>query len=246
MGQVPPLHYGIIGDGRMARHMARYLGLLGCPVTAWSRKFEKQTGVSVHEQFSQCNVILTLISDDAIVPFLSSMTEKHPSLSEKKWLHFSGALVTPLCSGFHPLMTFGKELYDLTTYSNIPFICEANGPKFSDIFPHLPNPSFQIPPELKTLYHSLCVISGNFTVILWQKLFQDFAKKIGIPIEAAFPYLRQIARNIEAHPEAALTGPLQRGDTKTITANLSALEGDPFQEIYTAFLHLVQNERKSP
>lgn len=246
MGQVPPLHYGIIGDGRMARHMAHYLELLGNPATLWSRKFEKETGVPVHQQLSQCDVILLLISDGAIVPFLSSVIENSPSLAEKKWLHFSGALVTPLCSGFHPLMTFGKELYDLKSYSEIHFICEANGPKFSEIFPHLTNPSFQILSELKPLYHSLCVISGNFTVILWQKLFEDFAKKIGIPIEAAFPYLKQIARNIETHPEAALTGPLQRGDLKTIAANLKALDGDPFQKIYTAFVHLVQNERKNP
>lgn len=240
MGQVPQIRYGIIGDGRMARHMAHYLELIGTPAVLWSRNFFKANSLSLEQQLADCSIILILTSDQAITPLI----QEHPFLREKRILHFSGALVTPLCPGFHPLMTFGAELYDLKTYSEIPFICEANGPEFKEIFPQLPNPFFKIQPELKPLYHSLCVMSGNFTVLLWQKLFRDFPKKMGIPPEAGIPYLRKITQNIETHPHSALTGPLQRGDTQTIAANLNALEGDPFQKIYEAFVDAVKKSKE--
>lgn len=240
MGQVPQTRYGIIGDGRMARHMAHYLELVGTPAVLWSRNFYQASGRPPEQQLAQCSIILLLISDRAITSFI----EEHPFLREKKIIHFSGALVTPLCPGFHPLMTLGEELYDLKTYSEIPFICEANGPGFTELFPQLPNSFFKIQPELKPLYHSLCVMSGNFTVLLWQKLFRDFPEKMGIPPEAGIPYLRRITRNLESHPHAALTGPLQRGDTQTIDANLDALKGDPFQTIYAAFVDAVKKSKE--
>lgn len=242
MGQVPRFNYGIIGDGRMARHMAHYLASVGTPALNWSRRLEKQTGISAESQLAPCDVILLLVSDSAIEPLIHS----HPFLQQRKLLHFSGALVTPLCPGSHPLMTFGSELYDLKTYTEIPFICEANGPEFTEIFPHLPNPSYQLASELKPLYHSLCVMSGNFSVLLWQKLFKDFQTRIGLPSEVAFPYLRRIALNIQSHPHGALTGPIQRGDTQTIAANLTALDGDPYQAIYLAFIEAFEKSNKPP
>ena len=45
----------------------------------------------------------------------------------------------------HPLMTFGLDLYDLTTYRSIPFILDSGGTPFHELLPGLPNPSFTIP-----------------------------------------------------------------------------------------------------
>ena len=41
----------------------------------------------------------------------------------------------------------------------------------------------------------------------------------------------------------ALTGPLARGDAATIAANLTALEGDPFHEVYSAFARAYARRR---
>jgi predicted short-subunit dehydrogenase-like oxidoreductase (DUF2520 family) len=39
-----------------------------------------------------------------------------------------------------------------------------------------------------------------------------------------------------------LTGPLARGDRKTISANLAALAGDPWRDVYRAIVEAVRPE----
>lgn len=132
-------------------------------------------------------------------------------------------------------MTFGPELYDLDTYRRIAFVLDAGGSPLHELFPGLPNPSFTIPAGERAYYHALCVMAGNFSVLLWRKLFDELQQRFGIPATAAYPYLAQMAANLQRDPAGALTGPLVRRDLETIHANLKALEGDPFHAIYSAF-----------
>jgi 2-dehydropantoate 2-reductase len=107
---------------------------------------------------------------------------------------------------------------------------------FEKLMPGLPNKSFVVEPELKTLYHTLCVLSGNFTVALWQKAFSDFQSRLGVSSEMLIPYLKQVVSNLETNPEAALTGPVARKDVSTIAKHIQQLEGDNFQEVYKSFV----------
>ncbi len=231
MGQVPAASaspFGIVGDGRVARHFKHYLGFLGLPFRTWSRR----TGGSPVEALAPCETILLLIRDDAIVPFAQGW----PDPARKRFVHFSGSLVTPLAEGAHPLTTFGPDLYDLPTYRSIPFVLEAGKTPFAELLPGLPNPSFTVPAADRPYYHALCVMAGNFSTILWRKLFDELRERWGIPPSAALPYLRQVAANLAADPGRALTGPLVRKDRDVVAANLKALEGDPFHDIYAAFM----------
>jgi len=72
--------------------------------------------------------------------------------------------------------------------------------------------------------------------LLWAKLFREFEHTLGIPADAALPYLDAMARTIGLHKGAALTGPLARGDTATMEANLTALGDDPFAAVYRALV----------
>jgi 2-dehydropantoate 2-reductase len=231
MGQVPQTIYGIIGDGRVATHFKHYFTLLDLPVRTWSRRAAKSDPRQLPEQLQYCDTILVLIQDAAIVPFI----QEHPFLKTRTLVHFSGSLTTPLAFGVHPLMSFGPSLYDLVTYRRIPFVCDF-GFRFQEVFPGLENPVFEIKPELKPLYHSLCVMSGNFTVLLWQKMFAELETTFDIPREAAVPYLSRIASNLIEDSRGALTGPLQRRDSETIERNLEALESDPFHRVYRSFV----------
>ena len=231
MRQVPPSAtppFGIVGDGRVARHFRHYFTLLGLPVSAWSRSGE---GPAPPEALASCKTVLVLIPDGEIVPFIDAW----PALQEKRLVHCSGRLVTATLEGAHPLMTFGPELYELSAYRAIPFVLDAGGTPFSTLLPGLPNPSFTIPAADRPYYHALCVIAGNFSTMLWVKLFDELEGRFGIPASAAHPYLRQMAANLMADGDNALTGPLVRGDTETIAANLRALEGDPYHAVYAAF-----------
>jgi predicted short-subunit dehydrogenase-like oxidoreductase (DUF2520 family) len=222
----PPL--GIVGNGRVALHFHNYFKLLGLPTSVWSRN---KRGPSPPDALASCQTILILIPDGEIVPFVDAW----PALQEKRLVHCSGRLVTAVAEGAHPLMTFGPALYDLTAYREIPFILDSGGTPFSTLLPGLPNPSFAISAADRPYYHAMCVIAGNFSTILWVKLFDELKSRFGLPASVAHPYLKQIATNLITNSDGALTGPLARDDTKTIESNLRALEGDPYHAVYAAF-----------
>ena len=232
MRQVPllgALPIGIVGDGRVARHFHHYLTLLGLSTCVWSRR---ASALDPPDALLACRTVLLLIPDAEIVSFIGAW----PTLREKRLVHCSGSLVTPAAEGAHPLMTFGHDLYDLETYRSIPFILDTGGTPFPELLPGFPNPSFTIRAADRPYYHALCVMAGNFSTLLWLKLFDEFQGRFGIPASAAYPYLARMAANLVTDASHALTGPLSRGDTETIGANLKALDGDPFQPVYRAFV----------
>jgi len=229
--------YGIVGDGRLARHIACYFSLLHIPCRRWSRR----TGQDPARLLSECRVVLVLISDGAIEDFIR---ERFPRAAQTL-VHCSGVLSTPLALGFHPLMSFGPDDMSLEEYAAIPFISEKGTRPFPEVFPELKNPHYEIPKGAAPLYHSLAVMAGNFSVILWRKLFRDFQDRLGLPKEAALPYLRRVLRGIEADPEAAWTGPLRRGDRATMAKHLEGLRGDPFAQVYESFTRAVAEEART-
>ena len=228
--------YGLIGRGRVATHMARYLELETQPLVTWHRGMPSIPEAAL----AAADVILLAIGDEAIPSFF----DRHHDLGERPIVHFSGSLTIDGLICLHPLMTFGRETYDLETYRSIPFIEERGGHGFQEIFPLLKNPSWAIDPELKPLYHALCVLAGNFSTLLWSKAIDDFERRLELPREALLPYLTATIENTARNGREALTGPLARGDAVTVERNLRALEGDPFAGVYRAFVALFEEETK--
>jgi len=221
--------YGLVGRGRVASHMARYLDLEGQPVRRWHRDLQDSPTATLGET----DIVLLAISDDALEGFIAD----NPALWDRTLVHFSGSRVVDGAHGLHPLMTFGPEVYDLETYRSIPFVEERGGPGFGALFPGLQNPSWPIDPDDKPLYHALCVLAGNFTTILWVKAMEDFDSRLGLPREVLRPYLEQSAANTLELDRQALTGSLARSDHGTIARDLEGLNGDEFREVYLAFTH---------
>ncbi len=218
--------YGIVGSGRVALHLGHYLESLGLVVRRWTR-----TAASTPERaLAGCPVILLWIRDDAIEPFL-----RRTEFSGRTLIHASGSLRTPFAHAMHPLYTFGPELYPDDVYPTIPFVCDEEGPSFGQVFPDLANPSWTISSEQRPLYHAACVLGGNFSTLLWNRALAILSE-LGVPSEAAIPYLKRTCANVAEHGPGALTGPLARGDLGTIEANLKALEGDAWGEAYRAIV----------
>lgn len=230
MRQVP--EYALIGNGRLAHHFKAYFDALNIPYQHWYRSQNRPLTDAV----ATCSHVLLLINDDAIEPFYHA----HPCLDEKKVIHCSGSRSISGLYAAHPLMTFGPTLYSSECYQKIPFVVETTDLNFQDLFPQLPNPWYAISPHDKKRYHALCVMAGNFSCLLWQKLFSDFEKKLQIPSSAAMPYLEQVTQNLKHKPDQALTGPLVRNDQNTLKQHLEALQDDPFLEVYQAFIQTYQ------
>jgi hypothetical protein len=238
MGQVPK--FLIVGNGRLARHLVHYFALERLSFVQWARSTSLSTDFST-EQISH---VLLGLSDQAIEPFCEQYQKQ---LQGRTVVHFSGALNTPFAIGAHPLMTFSHDLYEPEIYRKMSFVCEKD---LAELLPGIKNTFYLIKPEDKALYHAWCVMSGNFTTILWEAFAHRLEDRLQISAQALLPYLSQIHSNLQRSlaqkSGSVLTGPLVRGDLQTIKKNIDSLkaEGDAFGKIYEAFVeawpHLCQ------
>lgn len=229
MGQIPK--YLIIGSGRLAQHLSQYFYLSDLKFKNWSRSSHNSYQLEIFLKSS--DIIILAISDDSIEGFI----KQNPVITNKTLIHCSGCLSFKDVIGVHPLMSFSKELYDYNTYQDISFTIDSNLDDFKKIFPTFKNAFYVIPKEHKPYYHALCVMSGNFTTIIWSKLFRELESRFNIPKEASFSYLKVITNNLLSDYKKSLTGPLARRDMKTINLNLTALNKDSFLPIYQAFVN---------
>ncbi|MDO8953719.1 MAG: DUF2520 domain-containing protein [Gammaproteobacteria bacterium] len=231
MRQVP--RYLIIGNGRVARHFRHYFTLLDIPYLAWHRQHSL---TELKPLIAQASHILLLISDLAIDDFATQYLSQSLSLK----IHFSGSLISKYAYGAHPLMSFNSSLYSLEQYEAIPFVIDQNAPDFSELLPGLANANAKISFAQKAKYHALCVLSGNFSCMLWQKFIHSLEADFKLPQSFSYAYMRQLTQNLIEQPDMALSGPLVRNDQATIARNLEALEGDPFQAVYKSFINCYQ------
>lgn len=236
MRQVPK--YLLVGNGRVARHMACYFDFLGISYTQWHRGMSEDM-LAAHAHAA--SHILLLIRDDAIADF----AQFHLSGIDALKVHFSGVLNVNGVYGAHPLMTFGPDLYTREKYETIPFVVEQGAPAFADLLPGLPNAHAVIAAKDKAKYHALCAMAGNFSCLLWQKLMHDFEHEFGLPAQTAQAFLRQQTENLLADYQSALTGPLMRGDNATLSKHMHALKDDPFGEVYQSFINAYRVQEKN-
>lgn len=223
----------VVGAGKLAKHLNHYLHLLELSPLSWDRSQDPHL---LKTKINEATHILLAISDSALQGFYI----KNLAGLDKTVVHFSGALTIEDVIAAHPLMSFGPELYSLETYQQMHFVLTGTQ-TLESALPGLANKFSVLAADKKALYHALCVMGGNFPVILWQKMISEF-QKLGISPEAANIYLETVLRNTLKNPTTALTGPLARKDKNTVIKNIEALEGDRFQKVYFAFVDTLHPE----
>ena len=136
-----PKHYTLLGDGRLARHLAHYFGRRGLACRQWSRRLENSTGQTLEAALEGSDIAILAVSDPAIEQLVK--IEGIGRLPDSPLLvHCSGSLFTERALGFHPLMSFGPRLYGRIV--RIPFIAEKGRKRsilFTDCFPRFQTPS---------------------------------------------------------------------------------------------------------
>ena len=137
---------------------------------------------------------------------------------------------------------FTDSLWSKEKYESMHFVVEDCEHEFKYLMPGFPNQHHFLAPDSKGLYHSLCVMGGNFSVLLWQKVMKELKNSCGVPKEAVLFYMNQVMSNLNRNMDSALTGPLVRNDESTILANQKALEGDAFESVYKAFVNAFKKE----
>ncbi|MCF7790612.1 MAG: DUF2520 domain-containing protein [Victivallales bacterium] len=232
------IQYLLIGNGRLAKHLVKYLDDMNISFIRWFRGCKAYL---CEAAAGKDNIILLAVSDSAIEPFIK---KNRNILRNKTIVHFSGALYTPLAYGCHPLMTFSDKLYEKEFYQRILFTLDEDAPDFNELFPELDNPNIKISSDSKAKYHSLCVMANNFTSLLWRKFFVEMNESFNADSSWLIPFLERTAQNITEDYKGCLTGPLARGDYETVEMNIKSLSGDPWQNVYKSFVEIYHKKEE--
>ncbi|HWQ54525.1 MAG TPA: Rossmann-like and DUF2520 domain-containing protein [Bryobacteraceae bacterium] len=266
---------GIAGSGRVAQAIGRLLREHGEPVTSIAGRNPEHTreaaafigggveAVALEELPRRAAGLLIAVSDDALEEVASVLAVSRPAQGVA--LHTCGSAgpeaLLPLrmvgfaCGTLHPLQTISSPEQGLAALHGAAFAVSGDTPAL-DWAEHLAGclggTVLRIPAEARPLYHAAAVMASNYVVSLIDAARCMLAEASGADPEAALRALAQLVRaavanTLEHGPEAALTGPIERGDAGTLWLHLEALAQAPphIRELYRAAgLHTLELARR--
>lgn len=243
---LPPV--GIIGPGRAGLGLAlalkragvRVLGVHGRRLKPGPRGV-KLTAGGAPPWLREAGVVILAVRDDALRPLVSELVEAGGLEHGQVVLHLSGALthdvLRPLEAGgaalgsMHPLMTVSEEPGRAArNFKGACFALEGDlqAVEAADTLARRLGgvPAF-IAPESKAAYHAGAVFASNY-LLTCLATAEQLLEEAGMSRDAARAALLPIARatvdNVgRLGPEAALTGPIARGDVQTIRSHLRSV-----------------------
>ena len=229
----------LVGQGKLATHVAFYLSQKKIPFFQWPKSREINTP-EFQILAKRASLAWILVADRAIAEIALQIKTLAPDLT---LLHSSAATDVEGVLTLHPLQTFGPTLYDLKTYEKIPFVLiqeewKASSGLKNQVKDLFKNPLIEIAQSKRALYHAYCVMMANFPQILWDEVTKESNLKLYEGVSMFEPILRQATENFIQHPSTALTGPLVRGDQVTLDRHQAALTGSRLLGIYQAFIKL--------
>lgn len=240
---------GFVGAGTTGTALAVRLSQKGWPVIGvYSRTLASAQRLS--NLVPGCQVYQTAqeLADVAEMVFLTTPDDVIAEVcSQICWhegqsvLHCSGAhslgILAPAkrlganVGSFHPLQTFADVQQALANLPGSTFALEAEEPLLDTLkeLSHLLSGNWVVlKPGDKVLYHAAAVFACNYLVTLVKAaldLWQDFGVSPKEAFKALLPLIRGTINNIEniGLPNC-LTGPIARGDIRTVQSHLMALE----------------------
>ena len=266
------LSFSLVGPGRLGMNLAHELinnGFIARTIISKTDKsIRKAKSILSAEQFSTGiedltdpgDILFISVPDDSIKDVVKEIFLKVPNLSRTACLHFSGVNSSRLLrsleekgafiGSLHPLYSFPGEIEPippgiLFTYEG----GEAAGTIAEKVVSTLNGRILNIDSGQKPLYHLAAVLSGNMGLTLSSIAAgiinevlgpdpQEYRKEISI-------YLQSVLKNIRENSWAdALTGPVKRGDQKTLDKHMDALEKagrTDIKDLYEKLIELTKN-----
>jgi len=137
-------------------------------------------------------------------------------------VHLSGSVHLEDVPSAHPLTSFDGQPAD---WAGAPLGLTGPVPEaIVGAFTALGFVPFQLPAELKPLYHACAVLTSCHSSALWLGAAGLLAEAgVDLPGRGLMPLVESTARNLERHGAAGRTGPFVRGDDATIARDAAAL-----------------------
>lgn len=252
----------IIGAGRVGRALGRRLREEGWRIGAVVARSEAsarravrfigagQAHAAAVRSILASQVVLIAVPDDEIASVAAELSRiGGEELQGRVVLHTSGALDSRVLDpvrecganvgSMHPLQTFtGKNVPSL---EGRVFAVEGDTRAMrvaQQVARSLGASPARIEGEKKVLYHAAAAIAAGH-VLAVEEAATQLLISLGMvrreAVRALLPLTRQVLENFERlGPRAAWTGPLSRGDYKTVAAHLHALRDSP-EEIAAAY-----------
>jgi predicted short-subunit dehydrogenase-like oxidoreductase (DUF2520 family) len=257
---------GVIGAGRVGPVLGAALSRAGHPVVAASgvsersrsRAQELLPGVPLlpaADVAARAELLLLTVPDDALGDLAAGLSATGAIRPGQVVVHTSGrygvGILDPVLKAgslplaLHPVMTFTGTDVDLARLSGCSFGVTAPEP-FRPIAEALVvemggEPEW-IAEELRPLYHAALVSGANHLVTLVAQA-AELLRACGVanPNHMLGPLLGAALDNSLRSGDAALTGPVARGDAGTVAAHLAELARvDPHGPVRAAYLAMAR------
>jgi predicted short-subunit dehydrogenase-like oxidoreductase (DUF2520 family) len=242
----------IIGAGRVGQTLGKLARLSGyeigdvvCRSQRSANRAVKFIGAgraqgAARAELSPAGIILIATPDQAISSAIGLILKNADRVGRAVALHTSGALSSAALSKLsgrglaigscHPLQTFQSPERALALVAGS-YFCVEGEPRAARAARRLARDiggrSFEIPTEMKSLYHAAAVMaSGGVTALVSISL--DLLARCGLSKSESSKVLLPLVEGTVASlravgPARALTGPVSRGDAETVGRNLEAV-----------------------
>ena len=266
---------GIIGAGKVGTSLAAVLKRKGFHITGVSdtaeaslKTAERYLGKDVLYTQNNMDVVsaadaIAITTQDRVIQDVAAEINANAERLDKKLIfHTSGAdpssVLMPLnekgafLGSLHPLQTFPDIDSAIGVLQDTCIFVEGDKnavPLLRHLGDHIGAKVYTIVGKDKVLYH----LSAVFVCNLLSALFysgKGLMDKINIDFEPFLPIIKATLNNIEKKgPLAALTGPIVRGDVKTVKAHLASIEDmELHKKVYKALSEVavqMATERKT-
>jgi predicted short-subunit dehydrogenase-like oxidoreductase (DUF2520 family) len=242
---------GIIGCGRAGSHLALHLKKAGWPLCGlWDAR--RQAAIAAAELTAlpildpqsltrAADILFLALPDDALGPACTEFAENNLFRPGQIVFHLSGSQPASLLAPAAQKGAFTASLHPLQSFSRTPdpdenpflgILMTAEGmPEAVEVglamARQLGARGATIAAEAKTLYHAAAVVASNYLVTLMDFAF-DLLEASGIEGEQAMAFLSPLVSGTLTNlskmpPTQALTGPLMRGDSATLSRHMEAM-----------------------
>jgi predicted short-subunit dehydrogenase-like oxidoreductase (DUF2520 family) len=239
------LRVGVVGAGRVGAVLGAALRAAGHGVVAAAgesdasrrRMAELLPGVARRKPTDvarACDLLLLAVPDDMLGNVVTMLADSGALHEGQHVVHTSGrhglAVLEPArrvgahVAAMHPAMTFTGTPVDLDRLAGTVFGLTADAadrPSVESLVADLGGTPMWVPEEMRTLYHAGLAHGANHLVTLVTEAMEILsAAGAADPAGTLRPLLTAALDNALEQGDAALTGPIVRGDLGTVRAHL--------------------------